>query len=146
LIPARFNPRDLALFARALPLARRAQRVRSHGLREVVASMAAGSRGLRHHPKRRLLEAAIRANLRWCRWFGGIDTCLTRSLVIGGMLAHRDDVVLKIGFGAGDDDSPLHGHAWITVAGKPVGSDGELAEGTYRQVLAIPFRGRKGAR
>jgi hypothetical protein len=146
LIPARFNPRDLALFARALPLARRAQRVRSHGLREVVASMAAGSRGLRHHPKRRLVEAAIRANLRWCRWFGGIDTCLTRSLVIGGMLAHRDDVVLKIGFGAGDDDSPLHGHAWITVAGKPVGSDGELAEGTYRQVLAIPFRGRKGAR
>jgi len=108
--------------------------------------MSAGGPVLRHHPKRRLLEAAVRANHRWCHWFGGIDTCLTRSLVIGGMLAHRGGVVLSIGFGPGDDDSPLNGHAWITVAGRPVGGDGELAEGTYRQVLAIPFRGGKGAR
>jgi hypothetical protein len=138
-VRARYNPVDLALFARALPLASRAQRVQVRSFREVVASMSAPRPWIRRLPLNRLVDAAARANAHWCSWFGGIDSCLTRSLVIGAMLAGRDDVVLNIGFAPGAGDSPLEGHAWVTHRGEALGQDGRFAGDRFSRVLAVPF-------
>ena len=110
----------MLLFLTALPLARRAQRVASTRLPDVVAEMgrwrvfsfeflvlssprppgvgkverqAAGADvdvgiGVRGSEAQdidaeRVARAAGRATARWARWFGGLDTCLTRSLVAG---------------------------------------------------------------
>jgi len=154
---------DLLLFLAALPLARRAQRVRDTRLPDVVAAMAArgalhrglpvldllprpaggvdagASNGLRTVDTERVARAAGRATARWARWFGGLDSCLTRSLVAGGMLAGAGEVVLQVGFRPGEPERTVDGHAWVTVDGRPVGPDGQLAEERYERVLEIPF-------
>lgn len=93
----------------------------------------------RHHPVGRLELAANRAVRRWSLWFGGLDTCLTRSLVLGALLASRGDVVLNIGFRPGESEPSLNGHAWVTIDGRPVGADGGLSKERYTRVLAVPF-------
>jgi hypothetical protein len=92
----------------------------------------------------RLELASTRAVSRWKRWFGGIDTCLTRSLVFGALLAGRGEVTLNVGFRPGEDEPSLDGHAWVTVDGKAVGSDGSLSKEGYTQVLEIPFSSSSG--
>ena len=77
--------------------------------------------------------------VRWRRWFGGVDTCLTRSLVLGGLLAGRGEVELNVGFRPGEREPAVDGHAWVTVDGRPVGNDGRLAEERYTRVIAVPF-------
>jgi hypothetical protein len=136
---SRFNLVDLALFFRALPLARRAQLARRLPVAEVVKLVSRrGGRG-RHYSVRRLEMAATRAISRWSRWFGGLDTCLTRSLVLGGLLVGRGDVKLNLGFRPGEVEPALDGHAWVTIDGRPVGADGSLAEERYTRVLAVPI-------
>jgi hypothetical protein len=50
--------------------------------------------------------------------FRGLDTCLTRSLVLATLLSDRDGVRLHVGFRAGPDDASMpEGHAWITLDG-----------------------------
>lgn len=129
---------DLLLVARALRLAHRAQRVRRVSLAEAVRGVA-GRGGGSGYSIERIDLAAARAVSRWKRWFGGIDTCLTRSLVLGGMLAGRGDVRLNVGFRPGEEESALHGHAWVTVDGRAVGGDGGLAEERYTRVLTVQF-------
>jgi hypothetical protein len=119
-------------------LARQSQRVSDTPVPLVVAAMAASRRRFGAAPERVALAAA-RASARWARWFDGIDTCLTRSLTAGAMLAARGEVVLHIGFRPGLEESVLDGHAWITVDGEPVGSDARMAGEPYTRVLAIPF-------
>ena len=136
---SRLNPADVGLFLRALVLARHAQRVRRAPVPDVVASIASRGGGGGRQPTQRVELATIRAVATWRRWCGGIDTCLTRSLVLCGMLAGRGDVELNIGFRPGEEEPALDGHAWVTVDGCPVGSDGSLAQERYTRVLAVPF-------
>jgi hypothetical protein len=136
---SRFNPVDVALFLSALRLARRAQQVQRVPVPDVVASVARQGGGGRSSPIPRVSLAAARAVRKWHQWFGGIDTCLIRSLVLGGLLAGRGEVMLNIGFRPGEEEPALDGHAWVTVDGSPVGADGDLAGERYTRVIAVPF-------
>jgi hypothetical protein len=138
------SPLDLLLLLRALPLARQAQQVSDTPVPELVADMSAPRLSYRSSPERIALAAA-RATARWARWFGGIDTCLTRSLAAGAMLAGGGEVVLHVGFRPGQEERIVDGHAWITVDGEPVGADGRVAGEPYTRVLAIPFEDAQGA-
>ena len=137
----KFNPVDVMLFLRAVPLARLAQRVKSEPLTRVVAGMARRHGVAASHPVDRVARAAARATSRWSRWFGGLDSCLTRSLVLGSMLGSRRHVELNVGFRSHDTDDVVAGHAWITVDDRPVGPDSELADDAYSRVLEVPFSG-----
>ena len=77
------------LFLRALVLARRAQKVRTVPVPQVVEVIARKGGGGRAYPVPRVGLAAARAVRKWQRWFGGLDTCLIRSLVLGGLLADQ---------------------------------------------------------
>ena len=137
----KFNPVDVVLFLRAVPRARLAQRVKTEPLKRVVAGMARREGVAASHPVDRVARAAARATSRWSRWFGGLDSCLTRSLVLGSMLGGRGNVELNIGFRNHDIDDVVAGHAWISVDDRPVGPDSELADDSYSRVLEVPFSG-----
>jgi len=137
----RLNPVDLFLFARALPLAKRAQRARTMPIPALVTDLQWRGAGLGGYPNDRLLLAAERATALWSAWFGGMNTCLVRSLVLGALLGDHGDVVLNVGFCPGDGPEPsLTGHAWVTVNSKPVGRDGDLAATRYTRVLELQYR------
>jgi hypothetical protein len=133
------HPIDLLLFLRALGLARRAQRVSVEPITLVVEDMKGRGGGNGRYSSDRLALATARATARWARWFGGLDTCLIRSLVLGSMLADRQDVALVVGFRPGAEDVAVDGHAWVTVAGRAVGPDGILAQDDYSKLIAVPF-------
>lgn len=138
------TPLDVLLLLAALPRARLAQRVRSIDPRDLVQEMTGGAWTLGAAPER-VATAAARATARWERWFGGLDTCLTRSLVLGSMLAERGEVVLHIGFRPSGGDRPVDGHAWVTLDGQPVGADAEAAGESYSRVLDVVFARRGGS-
>ena len=137
---------EYALFLRALPLVRRAQKVRTEPLQQVIESLTDPRRSLARHSEDQLALAAGRATARWSRWFGGIDTCLTRSLVLGALSRGRGDVKLVIGFRAGESEDAIAGHAWVTIDGRPVGPDANLAGDTYQRSLEVPFIDRASDR
>jgi len=139
LFSSHFEAVDIVLFLRAMSLARLAQRVTSSPIPDVVEAISKRGGGGRQHAIHRVELAAKRAVTRWRRWFGGIETCLTRSLVLGGLLAGRGNVVLAIGFRPGEDEPALDGHAWVTVDGRPAGADSRLAKERYTRVLTVPF-------
>ena len=107
---------EVLLFVRALPLARMAQVVRVEPLPKVVERMGARNYGISMDEA---IRAAQRACGRWARWFGGLDTCLTRSLVAGALLAGSHEVVLHVGFRPTDRGADaVDGHAWLVVDGE----------------------------
>jgi hypothetical protein len=132
-------PVDIALFLRALVIARHAEKVKKLPVPEVVSVITGPPGGFSNHRFDRLDLASRRAVALRRRWLGGIDTCLVRSLVLGGMLRGNGEVELCIGFRPGDKELPLDGHAWVTVDGRPVGRDGALAREGYTRVLTVPF-------
>jgi hypothetical protein len=136
---SRFNLVDILLFLSALKLARRAQRVRRVPVPDVVEDIATRGGGGRGYPVPRVELAAVRAANRWRLWFGGFDTCLIRSLVLGGLLSDRGEVMLNIGFRPGQEQPLIDGHAWVTIDGNRVGADGDLARERYTRVLTVPF-------
>ena len=115
---ARFTLDDAALFLRALVMARKAQLIRRLPVPEVVEEISRLSGGGQGHRIQRLEAATARAIGRWRRWLGGVDTCLTRSLVLGGLLVGRGEVALNLGFRPGEEESALDGHAWVTIDGE----------------------------
>jgi hypothetical protein len=118
--------REVVLFVRALPVAMAAQGVQGEPLPEVVDKVRRLSGRIRVERIEDAVQAAQRACNRWSRWFGGIDTCLTRSLVAGGLLAGEREVVLHVGFRpSGRGIEAVDGHAWLEV-------DGEIVELTGR--------------
>ena len=133
------GPLDVSLFFAAVPLAKRAQGVRWTPLPDVVAQMAR-SQGRVADPGRAGL-AATRACGRYAQWFGGLNTCLTRSLVAGALLCGRFEVVLHVGFRPGSEEVQVDGHAWLTVDGVKLGvlEEGDAAV-PFTGVLEIPFR------
>lgn len=114
--------REMLLFIRALPVAMAAQAVKEEPLPGVIEKVVRlAGRGSVEAPGE-AMRAAQRACNRWARWFGGIDTCLTRSLVAGALLAPRHEVVLHVGFRPTDAGAEaVDGHAWLMV-------DGEMLE------------------
>ena len=125
----------------ALRLARTVQGIRTHPLPRVIDNVARKC-VLRQADVPRTLLAVSRAGSRSKRWFGWMNTCLTRSVVAGAMLAERRHVVLCVGFRPGAGQGPADGHAWLTVDG--VTTDGSLItghEGPYETVLEIPIEG-----
>ena len=136
---SRFNPADILLFLSALKLARRAQQVRRVPISDVVEDIASSGGGGRGYSVPRVELATVRAANRWRRWFGGFDTCLIRSLVLGGLMADRGEVKLNSGFRPGAEQPLIDGHAWVTIDGNRVGADGDLAGERYTRVLTVPF-------
>lgn len=129
--------RDVVLFLRALPLAREVQAVKTRPIPEVVKRIGARGRGIERDEA---LRAAQRACNRWGRWFGGLDTCLTRSLVAGALLAGDHEVALRIGFRPTDRGAgAVDGHAWLVVDGDVLeltGLDRESGE-PYSKTLSL---------
>jgi len=130
---------DLLLFLTALGRARRAQRVSVEPITRVAEAMNRRGGGSRRYSADRLALATARATARWARWFGGLDTCLILSLVLASMLADHQDVALVIGFRPGVQEAAVDGHAWVTLAGRPVGPDGILAQDDYSKLITVPF-------
>ena len=112
---------EIVLFVRALPIAMAAQGVREEPLPVVIDKVRRlAGRGGVDDPIGAML-AAQRACNRWSRWFGGLDSCLTRSLVAGALLAGSHEVVLHVGFRPTDRGAEaVDGHAWLVVDGEVV--------------------------
>jgi len=89
--------------------------------------------------------AASRACARYGRWFGGLNSCLTRSLVAGALLCGAHDVMLHVGFRPGTEELPVDGHAWLSVDGEKldVANPGEVTV-PYTGALEIPFTADQG--
>ena len=130
---------EIALLFRALPLARRAQQARSTPIPDLAVVMAKAGGVDKSHSEQDLVVATARASSRWARWFGGLNTCLTRSLVLGSLHSGRGEVVLNIGFRPGEPEAPVEGHAWVSLDGRAIGVDGHLAEESYSRLLELPF-------
>jgi hypothetical protein len=110
----------------------------------VIESLNQPHRGLARYSEEQLGLAAVRATRRWSRWFGGIDTCLVRSLVFAALLAERGEVVLHIGFQPGVNGADLDGHAWVTLDGVPVGVDSRFDQTTVTGTLEMGFSSNRG--
>jgi hypothetical protein len=146
--------REVVLFGHAWRLSRVAQRVGRVPLPVVAGEMGAAALLPRGSAPDEAWRAAVRAGTRVARRGLRIDTCLTRSLVVGALLSDRDDVVLHVGFrpgavGEGGEASAVHdGHAWVTVAGREV-TPAEAAPGhagPFTEILRIPMRRPGGKR
>ena len=139
-----FSVSTAILALEALRLSRSAQAIRKHPLPRVIDEVARRSL-VRPTDVARVLLAATRAGVRSKRWFGWVDTCLTRSVVAGAMLSRSREVVLCVGFRPGAAANPADGHAWLTVDGAPAdGGGSEPEEEPYETVLEIPFSERGG--
>jgi hypothetical protein len=126
-------------FARALALARRAQKVRWAPIEAVVQDLMHHGRRLPTLSVADLSLATRRATRRWARWAGGLDTCLIRSLVLGALLADRGRVVLTVGFRPGGDAAVPEGHAWLTLDGKELGQGDHVATADLARLADYPF-------
>ncbi len=139
---------DLYLLVLALPIVWKARQIHSRPLETVAAELSRGCWLPGRIDIFRAWCAAARACRLLSRLIGTLDTCLTRSLVAGALLAERAGVELHIGFKApGGDDAVIDdGHAWITVDGQSVsvGNMSELPQSPYVKVVSIPMRRRTG--
>ncbi|MEE4273106.1 MAG: lasso peptide biosynthesis B2 protein [Thermoanaerobaculales bacterium] len=134
------TPREILLFVRALPATMAAQAVQEEPIPKVIDKVRRlAGRGSVRDPEA-AMRAAQRAGARWARWFGGLDTCLTRSLVAGAFLAGDHEVVLHIGFRPTQEGAEaVDGHAWLVVDGEALeltGLDREAGE-PYSETLEL---------
>jgi len=101
----------LSLSSSALRLALAAQQVRHERVDHVIPQLQAA----RYLPERADVEEAKRATLLACRLLGRLgmlNSCLTRSLVLGSLISDRPGVVINFGFRP--NDTVTEGHAWIS--------------------------------
>ena len=134
---------DLLLFALALPITWRARQIRSHSIEDVVADLSRWPGFLKRVDVGRAQCAAARACRILSRWTGTLDTCLTRSLVAGALLADQTGVELHVGFKVPEGrDAGFDGHAWITIEGRFANErrDSETQEASYVKVVSLPMR------
>jgi len=60
---------------------------------------------------------------------GPTGTCLTRSLVLRGLLRRQGiDSTLRMGVRRGDETHGVEGHAWVEVDGVPINDAADVAE------------------
>jgi hypothetical protein len=134
--------REVLLFLRAMPVAMAAQEVRERPLPRVLERVRRMAGRVAVAEPDEAVRAAQRACGRWARWFGGLDSCLTRSLVAGAMLAGRHEVVLHVGFRPTQQGAAaVDGHAWLEVDGEAVELTGldERHEEPYSSSLQLPM-------
>jgi hypothetical protein len=116
---------EITQFIQALRLARLAQQVNRRPVEQLAVKMTR-LRGLSGAISP---DEAILAARRACRWrsrlAGGLDSCLTRSLVAGALLAHRPGLQLHFGFRpSAEGTATIHdGHAWLTLDGELLADD-----------------------
>ena len=136
---SKYSWQEITGFLAALRLTPKAQKVRSLPLTRVAGMMRPSGVGGVSDPMA-AVRAAQRACGRWARWFGGLDTCLTRSLVAGALLAADHEVVLHVGFRPTEQGAAaVDGHAWLVVDGEVVeltGLDHEH-EAAYETTLEL---------
>lgn len=84
---------------------------------------------------------AFLASRRAVRRLCPLDTCLSRSIVLFGLLSRYEGVTLHVGFRkkdgtpapsggpAGPAEKVLDGHAWVSVGGAPLGEPPGSLEG-----------------
>jgi hypothetical protein len=140
----RFGARENALFFHDLRLSVKAQRDRRQSLPDVVGILVRTRLLPRDVGAGEAARAAGRACRRIARWVGGLDSCLSRALVAGALLADQAGVVLHVGF-RGAASAPLHeGHAWVTLRERNVtdATDPEH-EGPFAEALQVPMQRRK---
>ena len=137
----RSGTREIRLFVHALRLSLKAQSVRRQSLPNVVISMVSTGSLPSGVGADEAARAAGRACSRVKRWADGLDSCLTRSLVAGALLADQRDVVLHVGF-RGASTAPLHeGHAWVTLGERNVTDAADRDhEGPFAEALQVPMR------
>lgn len=127
-------------FVAALFLTRITQRIRSQTVPTVISKVVRAAPSWVVADAGDAVAAAQRAGCRWSRWFGGLDTCLTRSLVAGALLAGSHEVVLHVGFRPTDQGAEaVDGHAWLVVDGEALeltGLDHEHGE-PYSSTLEL---------
>ncbi|MCP4897070.1 MAG: lasso peptide biosynthesis B2 protein [bacterium] len=133
--------RDVLLVLRALVLARKAQQVRRRPVRDVVTELGSTHGIVNPRSAEQAVRAATRAGIRYARWFGGLDTCLTRSLVAGALLSPNHDVELNMGCRTPNGEALVDGHAWLLVDGRRVDATAQAQnEEPYTTVVTLPFR------
>jgi len=139
------SARDVLLFVVAFRIAMKAQTVGSKPLPSVVDALMLLKGIPRCSSLERATGAAVRAGNRTRRWFGKIDTCLTRSLVAGRLLTACGAVVLHVGFRPGEVSGLADGHAWLTVGEQKIEMTSQLVadKGEFTTTLALPFVRRK---
>jgi hypothetical protein len=106
----------------ALPLAVRASRLaRTTAIDRALAALIRSHHPQSgHHPPLMCASATHRAG-RLVAAFGGLNTCLTRSLVLAALLSDREGVRLHVGFRTASDHASIpDGHAWVTLDGANV--------------------------
>lgn len=112
----RFRPADLVVFAGALSLFRTADMIRKKPITAVLPTMNRQRPAIRTGDVDRAVRASQRAGPRAARWFGTLDTCLTRTMVAATLLENRSQTRLAIGFRPSLKESTLDGHAWLAIA------------------------------
>ncbi len=117
----RSTVREMALFLQAFRLSLKAQHVQTDALDQVAAEMTSAGFLPRGVDVGEAVRAAGRACSRVGNWFQGLDSCLTRALVAGALLADRPEVFVHVGFRAPASGSFTDGHAWVSVEGEEVG-------------------------
>lgn len=130
--------RDVVLVMALLPAAVRARRAAQRTLPAAVAAMTGRRSVSLGVAPERVARAAARASRLAARMLGGLDSCLTRSLVTGAALASRGRVELHVGFRPSTDERTVDGHAWVTLEGRVVG-ERQLPDKVYERTVVIAF-------
>jgi hypothetical protein len=103
------------LVPRALVASRLA---RTGNLDNAFNSLPADSPGWLAHLHPRSTGEAVRRACRIAGLLYGLDTCLTRSLLLASLLRRHHPTLLHIGFfGDLQGTERVRGHAWVTVNG-----------------------------
>lgn len=132
---------DLLLFGHAVRLALVARQVRVCSLTEVAARL----RRARFLPHATDPQAAYRAAGRACsclaRTLGGLDTCLTRSLVAGALLGTScKRVEVHVGFRPDEATATrVGGHAWVAADGQLLGEKAPGSREPFTSTICIPM-------
>lgn len=131
------GPTDFRLMVHGLRWVQRTNRLSPGGLPQLLAQAAAGpSQTL---DMDRAICGARRAALRGEIWFGWLNSCLSKSIALLGLLGGQDGLRLHIGFRAGNNGQGLHeGHAWVSLNGELL-LDDDAENGTYHHARRYTF-------
>lgn len=114
---ARFS--ELPLLACALLIGLRAQKAKQRPMHEVLAKLLHT-----HSCRAKTPFAARRAAYRATRifgWFGLLDTCIVRALIVCTLLKEHKQLQIHIGFRDADGTSlAADGHTWVMLNGSNV--------------------------
>lgn len=140
----RLRPADLVVFAGALSLFRAADMVREKPITAVLPSMNRQRPAIRTEDVDRAVRASQRAGPRAARWFGTLDTCLTRTMVAAILLGNRSQTRLAIGFRPSLKERTIDGHAWLAIgeSSYQLTNPGDLDDRPYSCLAEIPIESR----